>query len=85
MQLPPHLVSAIESTHVAFEGLSHPLRIVSVDQAGPGAEGTIEITVGSSHEGRPVQCVCRFGPDELQDEKLVTAALADAVRAKLSR
>jgi hypothetical protein len=83
MQLPPHLVSAIESTHVAFEGLSHPLRIVGVDQAGSGAAGTIEITVATSHGGRAVQCVCPFRPDELTDEKRVTAALADAVRAEL--
>ena len=83
MQLPPHLVSAIKSTHVAFEGLSHPLRIVSVDPAKTGEAGTIEITVETSHEGRTVQCVRPFRPGELNDEKRVTAALADAVRAEL--
>ena len=83
MHLPPHVVTAIESTHVAFEGLSHPLRIVSVDPAGSAAAGTIEITVATSHEGRTVQCVRRFGPDELKDEKQVTAMLADAVRAEM--
>jgi hypothetical protein len=83
MQLAPHLVSAIESTHAAFEGLSHPLRIVSVDHAGSGAAGMIEITVATSHEGRQVQCARRFRPDELEDEKQVTATLADAIRAEL--
>lgn len=82
MHLPPHLVTAIETTHVAFEGLSHPLRVVSVDRAG-SSEGTIQVTVATSHAGRTVHAARRFGPDELDDEKQVTAALAEAMRAEL--
>jgi hypothetical protein len=78
-----HLVAAIESTHVAFEGLSHPLRIVSADRDESAAGVTIEITVAASHEGRTVHCVRRFGAGELEDEKRVTAMLADGIRAEL--
>ena len=83
MHLPPHLASAIEATHVAFEGLSHPLRIVSVDHTESSAGRTIEITVATSHEGRTIHAARRFGSDDLADEKQVTATLADAVRAEL--
>ena len=83
MHLPQHLVTAIEGTYVAYQGLSHPLRIVSVDQAGSSTGGTIEVTVATSHEGRTVHASRRFERDELNDEKQVTAMLADAVRAEL--
>ena len=82
MHLPPHLVTAIETTHVAFEGLSHPLRVVSVDRTDLTA-GTIEVTVATSHAGRTVHASRQFGRDELDDEKQVTAALAEAMRAEL--
>lgn len=83
MNLPAHLVTLIEGTHVAYEGLSHPLRIVSVDRAGSSGGEAIEIAVATSHEGRTVHASRRFDPDELNDEKQVTAVLADAIRAEL--
>ena len=83
MHLSQHLVTAIEGTHVAFEGLSHALRIVSVDEIGAPASGAVEITVATHHNGRTVHAAHRFGSGELADEKQVTAVLADAVRAEL--
>lgn len=85
MELPHPLVSAIESAHVAFEGLSHPLRVVSVDpEPGPPAARTgSAVTIETIHNGQPKRVVCRFTDQELQAQPRVVDTVASAMRAAL--
>jgi len=86
MELPATLVAAIESTHVAFQGLSHPLRIVSVEADSPlppGAEA-VTITVETRHEAHASRAQRRFTPAELADERHVVEMLGAAMRAVLT-
>lgn len=85
MELPHPLVSAIESAHVAFEGLSHPLRVVSVDpEPGPPAARTgVAVTVETTHNGEHKRVVCRFTDQQLQAQPEVVDSVASAMRATL--
>ena len=87
MTLPPHLVHAIESTHVAFEGLSHSLKLLAVDadppppQAPTGAVLTVETT----HEGRSHTVSCVIPLSTLEDDRQVATTLAATMREALAR
>ena len=82
MELPGHLRQAIESTYVAYEGLSHPLRVVHVD--GPDA-GTLRITVEAAHNGTAHHVTAPFDQAAVEDERAVATRLAELMREALSR
>lgn len=85
MELPHSLVSAIESAHVAFEGLSHPLKVVSVDPdpAPPAAQAGLAVTVETRHNGEQKRVVCRFSNEDLEAQPAVVDSVAGAMRATL--
>ena len=80
MDLPDHLKRSIENTHVAFEGLSHPLRVVSVDAEPPAAR----ITVETVHNGETKRACCPVDSSALEDERQVVLTLAERMRGVLS-
>ena len=86
MELPRSLVAAIESTHVAFEGLSYPLRLVSVEpDPPPPLERTgAKLTVETVHAGTGRQVVTRLSAEQLKDEAHVVEVLATAMRNLLT-
>lgn len=86
MELPASLVTAIERTHVAFQGLSHPLRLVSVeaDSPAPPRASAVTIVVETTHEGHASRARCRFSPEELADERHVVEMLGARMRAVLT-
>jgi hypothetical protein len=85
MELPASLVTAIESAHIAFEGLSHPLKVVSVDPdpAPPEVRSGLAVTAEITHNGEHKRVVCRFSDDELAAEPQVVDRIATAMRATL--
>ena len=86
MNLPPDLLRAIESTHVAFEGLSHPLRCVGAEQDPPPPREpqVVDVTVESAHNGHTRRATCRFPASQLQDERHVATSLAETMREVLA-
>jgi hypothetical protein len=80
--LSPHLIRSIESTHVAFEGLSHPLRVVSVDPE-PAEPRAARITVETTHNGEARRTSCAIPPAALDDEREVVTTLAESMRGAL--
>ena len=80
--LSPHLIRSIESTHVAFEGLSHPLRVVSVDPE-PEEPRAALITVETTHNGEAKRASCAISPAVLDDEREVVTTLAECMRSVL--
>ena len=82
MNIPPHLIHAIESTHVAFETLSHPLRFIGAE---PQGGGSVVITVETSFDGRPVRVSHPFSDQDLADERRVSKVLAEEVRSVFRR
>lgn len=85
MDITPHLRQAIESTHVAFQGLSHPLRVVAITSepaAGAGLAGA-RIIVETAHNESTQQATAAFTRAELNDEKHVLTTLAAAMLAQL--
>jgi len=87
MEVPQALVTVIESTHVAFEGLSHPLRLIRVepDPSPPLEARGADLTVETVHNGRVSQAHHRFRFHELDDPKHVVSELASAMLAELKR
>jgi len=85
MELPHSLVIAIESAHVAFEGLSHQLRVVSVDPdpAPPATRAGLTVTVETTHNGEPKRVTCRFRDQDLEKPPQVVDTVASAMRATL--
>ena len=86
MDLSPHLIRSIENTHVAYEGLSHPLRVVSVDpepEAAPEPRAA-RITVETTHNGEARRASCAIPPAVLDDERQVVTTLAECMRGVLS-
>jgi hypothetical protein len=85
MELPHHLIRSIENTHVAFEGLSHPLRVVNVDAEAASSEGppAAVITVETSHNGEPRRASCAITPIVMEDEREVVTRLAECMRTVL--
>src|SRR5687767_12945551 len=86
MDLPPELLRSIESTHVAFEGLSHPLRCVGVELDGSAAHepNAVNVTVEAAHNGQSRRATCRFDMSKLDDERHVAIALAETMREVLA-
>lgn len=86
MELPRSLAAAIESTHVAFEGLSYPLRLVSVqpEPPPPAAPTGAKLTVETVHAGTPRQVISPIASEQLKDEALVVEVLASAMRNLLT-
>lgn len=81
MHLSPELLRAIESTHVAFQGLSHPLRCIGAElPAQPRNPQVVDVTVEAAHDGQPQRATCRFAVSQLDDERHVATALAEAMR-----
>ena len=85
MELPQSVVAAIESAHVAFEGLSHPLKVVSVDRGPtmPGGRSGLAVTVETTHNGAQNRGVCTFSDDDLETPPRVVDTFATAMRASL--
>lgn len=86
MHLTPELVRAIESTHVAFEGLSHPLRCVEAEPSPPPPlePQTVTVTVEAAHNGHAHRAACRFAASRMDDERHVATALAETMREVLA-
>ncbi len=86
MDLSPELLRTIESTHVAFEGLSHPLRCVGaeVDPTAPKENAVVNVTVEAAHNGEPRRVTCRFATSSLDDERHVALTLAETMREVLA-
>jgi hypothetical protein len=86
MDLSPELLRSIESTHVAFEGLSHPLRCVGAELDGSGHDETkvVNVTVEAAHNGEPRRATCRFDMSRLDDERHVAISLAETMREVLA-
>ena len=86
MELSPDLVRAIESTHVAYQGLSHPLRLVGAERESPdtSASTTVKVTVESAHDGTSRRATCRFTASGLDDKRNVATALAETMREVLA-
>ena len=86
IELSRKLIEAVESTHVAFEGLSHPLRLVGAepDPPPPGAAEAATLTVETTHNGEPRRATCRVGLSALADERHVATALAETMREVLA-
>ena len=82
MQLPHALIVAIESAHVAFEGLSHPLRVVSVEPNLP-PQGRTVVTVETVHNSEPVRIVCHFTDEDLADGPHVVDTVGTTMRGAL--
>jgi len=82
MELPHSLVVAIESAHVAFEGLSHPLKIVSVERH-PAPHGRTAVTVETIHSGEPIRIVCHFTDQDLSDQPHVLDTFGATMRSTL--
>ena len=81
MELSPELLRAIESTHVAFQGLSHPLRCVGAElPPQPSAPQVVDVTVEAAHDGQARRATCRFAVSRLDDERHVATALAETMR-----
>ena len=82
MDLSPELLRVIESTHVAFEGLSHPLRCVraEVDNSPQREPSAVNVTVEAAHNGQPRRATCRFEMSKLDDGRHVATALAETMR-----
>lgn len=86
MDLPTHLRQIIETTHVAFEGLSHPLRVVGTDPDPPPPQEprAVRITVEAVHNGEPKHAACEFSLPALGDEHHVATTLALTMRNALA-
>lgn len=86
MELSQQLTAAIASTHVAFEGLSYPLRLVNaeLDTARDGDAASVTITVATDYAGQTKRATCTFRRAAMDDTTQVTAQLADAMRRELS-
>jgi len=86
MDLPQHLIRVIESTHVAFEGLSHPLKVVSVDPDPPPPHEprATMITVEIEHNGETKRASCTLNRSRLEDEREVVTTLAERMRGVLT-
>ncbi|HVL68238.1 MAG TPA: hypothetical protein VM364_13325 [Vicinamibacterales bacterium] len=86
MVLPQHLSQSIERTNVAFEGLSHPLRIVAVDPDPPPPQEptAAKITVETAHNGATHRATCVIPLSELGDERHVATTLAECMRGVLA-
>ena len=86
MDLSPELLRSIESTHVAFEGLSHPLRCIGAELDGSArAEAeVVNVTVEAAHNGQSRRATCRFEMSKLDDERHVAIALAETMREVLA-
>ena len=86
MELSHSLLDAIESAHVAFQGLSHPLRFAGVqpDPPAPMDATSAIITVETTHEGEVYRAQCRIDLNNVDDEAHVVEALAGAMRAALT-
>ena len=85
MELPAHLIRSIESTHVAFEGLSHPLKVISVDPEPPSGEPRAAlITVETTHNGEARRASCAIAPPMLDDDREVVTTLAERMRGVLT-
>ena len=82
MELSHSLVVAIETAHVAFEGLSHPLRVVSAERH-PTPEGRTAVTVETTHNGDARRVICHFTDKELSDEPGVVDAVGATMRTAL--
>src|SRR5688500_14842549 len=85
-ELSAELVSLIESTHVAFEGLSHPLRLVNVVLVPPPPMRSLSmsLTVEVTHEGVVSRGECVIGLDNIKDHQYVVEALAMTMRDVLT-
>ena len=85
MDLSPELLRSIESTHVAFEGLSHPLRCIGAELDRTARESeAVTVTVESAHNGESRRATCRFDRSKLDDERHVAIALAETMREVLA-
>ena len=86
MELRDTLVKAIESTHVAYQGLSHPLRFSGARSEPPerGRVPSAVIAVDTSHEGTTHRAQCRIPLDHLDDDRYVVEAVAAAMRHVLT-
>ena len=86
MELPDALIKAIESTHVAYQGLSHPLRFSGArsDPGASGGHGSAVISVDTIHDGTTYRAQCRLPVDHLTDVPYVVEALAAAMRHVLT-
>lgn len=84
MELKPHLKHAIESTYVAYEGLSHPLRVVGTEPALASDAEVVHVTVEAVHNGEPRRASCAFDGASLDDERHVATTLAERMREALA-
>lgn len=84
MELKPHLKHAIETTYVAYEGLSHPLRVVSTEPVTPSNTARVSVTVEAVHNGEPCRASCAFEAARLDDERHVATSLAQRMREALA-
>lgn len=86
MELHDTVVKAIESTHVAFQGLSHPLRFSEVRSDPPeqGQPPSAVIAVETVHEGTTYRAQCRLPQAHLDDAPYIVEALAGAMRHVLT-
>lgn len=86
MELSDTLVKAIESTHVAYQGLSHPLRFsgVGADADGSTRSGWAVIAVDTVHDGATYRAQCRLPLEHLDDTPYVVETLAAAMRHVLT-
>ena len=86
MTLSPELLRTIESTHVAFEGLSHPLRCVraELDPTPRRETEAVSVTVEAAHNGEAWQATCRFPLSSLSDGRHVATTLAETMREVLA-
>ena len=81
MNISHALIETIESTHVAFQGLSHRLRFIGADE--DGQDGAT-LTVETVHEGVPHRAACAIPLPELENGPAVAEALAAAMHAVLT-
>lgn len=86
MELAPELVAAIESAHVAFEGLAHPLKVVGVepDKLPPITTTRVKITVETAHNGTTKRASSVIVFDSLADVADVVKSLGHAMHGVLA-
>lgn len=71
---------------MAFEGLSHPLKLVNADAAPASSHAPPEvlITVETTHNGEARRASCAIAADVMDDEREVVTRLAECMRSVLA-
>lgn len=85
VELPDHVVAAIERATLVVGGITRRLRFVSaVSDPSKGQGHEVSVIVETVHTGRLVRAVCPISPRDLEDVALVVRMVLECMRSALN-